>query len=264
LVSTAAASRGAASLNVMMRSISRSRDREQLAPVGDQPEAQELAREDEVLLQQREAAEQSRVVGQQRLVVAEARLLDPRGAHVDEHRVAELVEMTQVDARAPAENLLVKHRRVGLGADQVEGQGGDWTAGKQAERILARRPRRFGSSSRRGAVRTRSVSRRPAAKSPSRPSACNGPGRGVILGAGELERPDREVAAQRVAAVHVLVALAIDRVEVGAALDGLALAQARIAEHRIDPRQHRRGRGRKEARQQLLDQVVGEFRESRA
>ncbi len=234
------------------------RHREQFPSRRGEAEAEELAREREIFLQQGEAAEQPGVVGQERLVVAEADLLDPRAAHVDEPGIAERIEVTQMDAGSAAEYLLVEHRRVGLRADEMDRKGGDRAAAKQARRIFARCLIRHFVLDALGGPQPQGEAQA-GAKIAFQAQRMQWSRSRVILGPGQLEGPDGEVAAQRVSAGDVLVSLAVDRVEEGAALDGAALAQGRIAEDGLDLGKHGRRRGRKKARQQLLDQIVGEL-----
>ena len=114
----------------------------------------------------------------------------------------------------------------------------------------------------RAAVRCVSDSRRPATTSwpTERPSACSGPGVVIVFGAGDVERPQRDVAAEAIAAGDLAVALAIGGVEIGAARDRHAVAQRRIGKGRQDLRQHRRRRRREIVRDELLEQIAGEFR----
>ena len=108
-----------------------------------------------------------------------------------------------------------------------------------------------------------SESRRPATTSGPTGSAerLQRPGAGEIFGADDVERPQRDVGGQADSGRRRAVALAIGRVEIGAARDAAALAQRRIGVGRHDLGEQRRGRRRQIVRDELLEQVAGELRE---
>ena len=99
-----------------------------------QAEPEELARKPEQLAQQVEAAEDAVVDRQQRLVLGEAELLEPAIPRRRDDRIAELVEMAEIDADAIAEKLLVERDDIRLGAEQVHAQLLAAAAGEPARR----------------------------------------------------------------------------------------------------------------------------------
>ena len=142
-----------------------------------QIEAEEAARKNEIVAQEIEAAKQALVVGDQRLVFVEADLAQHFVAAPDDDGIAEGVEKAEIDASAMREHLFVERDRVGFMAEQCERAESltrhveKRSSGRVSASLSA------GSSSRRGAARTLSCKRRPAAHStPSgRPRACSGP-----------------------------------------------------------------------------------------
>ena len=160
-------------------------------------EAEELAREQEILAQEIEAAEDAGVVRQQRLARARsrsgARLPSGSGTH---DGIAEPVEIAHVDADAIGEELLVERDRVGLAC---RGDGSAARRSRQPANQASGRRRRRGV---RGFVLERgrpcggvSVSRRPATTFGPNGGAerLQRAGARVVLGAGDVERPQRDV-----------------------------------------------------------------------
>ena len=115
----------------------------------------------EEFAQQIEAAEDAGVGRQQRLVLVEADLLERAVlAPAIDDRIAEFVEMAEMDADAVGEELLVERDRVGLRAEQMEasvrwrGSRQNQLAGflrrlRRRRLLLAARPWRDGVSVRR-------------------------------------------------------------------------------------------------------------------
>ena len=77
-------------------------------------EAEKAARKGEIFAQEVEAAEQSLVVGDKRFVLVEADLAEHVGSPAVTDRIAEGVEIAEIDAAAMGEHLLVERDRVRL------------------------------------------------------------------------------------------------------------------------------------------------------
>ena len=234
-----------------------------------QPEAEELAREQE----DTRAADRSRG----RSACRSAAAPRPRRSRsapaavvgaVHDDRIAELVEIAEVDADAMREELLVERDRVGLGAEEVDRQLAGAAAGEPARRASSRprrrtsRPRAVGA----GAVRQRQPQAGDdLAARPQSPSACSGPGAAIYSARRDVERPQRDVRAQPVAAGD-RAGRARDRSrrDRSRARCGCPRARPGSAKGGDDLGQQRRRRRRQIVRDQLLEQVVGELRRTRA
>src|SRR5882672_5008489 len=83
----------------------------------------------------------------------------------------------------------------------------------------------------------------------------------MIFRGDQFERPYRDVAAQAVTACDLPIELTETRVKIGAARDRTALAQRRVAKYRLRLDDHHRRRRREIMRDELFQQILGEFGE---
>ena len=209
--------------------------RQHLAEAG-QIAAEELSRKHEIFAQQIETLENPMVVGKQRVLAGEADLLEALRRRRYNHRVAEGVEVAEIDALAVGEQLLVERDRIRFRADEIQRQIGGAAAGEQHFRLLERLGLaglvlRAGG----GAVRQGEPHPGQHIDADRKAERLQRRRRGEILGADKLERPDDDVAAQPIAAGDLAVELAEGGIQIGAARDGAAVAQRLVAEGRERP-----------------------------
>src|SRR6267142_3903347 len=83
----------------------------------------------------------------------------------------------------------------------------------------------------------------------------------MIFRRDQFERPYRDVAAQAVTARDLPIELAETRIKIGTARYRSALAERRIAKHGVRFDEHHRRRRREIVRNELFQQILGEFGE---
>ena len=83
----------------------------------------------------------------------------------------------------------------------------------------------------------------------------------MIFRRGQFERPYRDVAAQTVTARDLPIELTETRIKIGTARYRSAIAERRIAKHGVRFDEHHRRRRREIVRNELLQQILGEFGE---
>ena len=143
-----------------------------------------------------------------------------------------LIEVAEINSPAMGKQLLVERNRVGLRADEIKRQlrvrqpainsSGFFCASASGVRLRIAPSCGVSASAASPPV----PRRRPKLRAPAgAPGRSNTPRR-------EFERPDRDVAAQPIAARDLPVELAKAGVEIGAARDRTALAQRRVAKRR--------------------------------
>ncbi len=225
-------------------------------------ETDELARKQEVVPQEVEPLEDPQVVRDERLLGAEADRQD-------------CVREPGITTGSPVESRMRKNRpmrfrqelfqdRYGLGlrADQIDRQALDLAAGGPARRLLRRDlVGHLLFPARRRAVEELQPQPRDAFGARGDAERLERARRGEILGLDKLERPDRQVGGRTEPARDLPLRLPVDGIEVRSGRDAAPLPQGGIAEDGLHLRQQRRGCGREVVRDELFEQVAGEFGE---
>ena len=230
----------------------------------DQLETQELARKHKIFAQEVEAAEDPVVVRQQHLVVVEADL-DQRAcgqARDRQHGITEAVERADVNGGAIADEGFVERDRFGFVAGEMHRQFRDATAGDELVGLLESCDvvDLIADLCRRTTGQSHAETRLDVGRD-LEAQGLQGSRGGQIFRMNEVEGPELDGRRQSVAACDFPVPLAVVRIDIGTSLDRPAFPQRRVAIRGRDPRHHGRGRRRKVVGHQLVQQVIGEFRE---